>query len=113
MGIKLGVYLKRTSQKLEDWLDANKINAPAELLPRCAYIGLSIDQTDIANVNDVFKKREKMKQEKAAAELQASVKNVVEVSDVVEASDVVEEVQQQPAVEDKPKKKKSQKIVEA
>lgn len=57
MGIKLDIYLKRTGQTLEGWLDANGVTKAEEFLPRCAYIGLSAGAVDSASVAAIFKKR--------------------------------------------------------
>lgn len=63
MAIKLDVYLKRTNQTLSEWMDANGVTKPEELLPRCAYVGLAAGPADVVLAKEVFKGREKAKAE--------------------------------------------------
>lgn len=53
--IKLQVYLKRTEQTMEQWLRDNEITDPSDLLPRCAYLGLAADASDVALAEQALK----------------------------------------------------------
>lgn len=61
MAIKLEIFLKRTDQTLESWIDGNEVRKPDDLLPRCAYVGLSASPADVAAVKEIFKLRNETK----------------------------------------------------
>jgi hypothetical protein len=54
MAMKLQIYLKRTEQTLEGWLRDNGVTKVADLEPRCAYLGLSVDPADAAAVDRIL-----------------------------------------------------------
>lgn len=56
MAMKLQVYLKRTEQTLEQWLKDNQVSAIEELIPRCTYVGLSVEPSDLVAVNSILSK---------------------------------------------------------
>ncbi len=56
MAMKLQVYLKRTEQTLEQWMKDNQVNVIEDLIPRCTYVGLSIEPSDLAAVNGILSK---------------------------------------------------------
>lgn len=57
LAIKLEIYLKRTNQTFESWLDANRVTKAEELMSVCSYVGLSASQSDVVQAAEIFKKR--------------------------------------------------------
>lgn len=69
MAIKLNIYLKRTNQTLESWLKDNDIVKVEDFLPRCAFLGLSADNSDVSNTVEILlRNAEKAKQEASSVE---------------------------------------------
>lgn len=61
MAIQLQIYLKRTQQTLEQWVDANGITKASDVLPRCAYIGLAATNVDVGLVEQLLRGRAEAK----------------------------------------------------
>lgn len=77
MAIKLSIYLKRTNQTLESWLKNNDIVKVEDFLPRCAFLGLSADNSDVSSTVEILlKNAEKAKQETPRLEQAATAESV-------------------------------------
>lgn len=81
MAIKLSIYLKRTEQSVDAWLNNNNIMSLNEVVPKCAFLGLTLDADAEHSIKEAFK-RKTNKQPQAIEKDAASNDDVRVISDV-------------------------------
>lgn len=90
MAIKLDIFLKRTGQSIESWLDSNDVTRPEDFSSRCAFIGLTPSAQDVVIVASIFKRRKEEAEAKKEAAESVPSDDAIDVVDAVDAVDAVE-----------------------